>query len=443
MEARAPSRHDSSSAAFTTSVGAPGDPAARISLRARAPSSPPILAIAVTASSCGTLCSDDDTARTLSSSKGIARVSLSNPSANAAAAWTAGTESLSTGSRRSTPAASPIRPAASAPWRRTAGFAWLNASRSAGRSKRRASAAASNPASTPTVVSSAAAPGCWAGAGRAASSAATRRRLETDRVCRGFEELTHVLRKARERLLFVQRDERRFGGGEQLVGLRPLHRVSENHPSRGQVPHPAADANHIIIARRLAVADVNIRDGEVRPLLFQVLVGHATLTEVFRARHIHPDEIVRVVDEAHLIGFGVVHAVKHRIDYGGCWLGLGELLAVRNPDVLYFRRAAEELASLTLTCIEPVARARRRPRALHVRGRRELDRLHARGIAEVPHPVHIVVLGEHLCERILRAGDHVDDAVRDVGGLEHCIELSRGDGLRLGRDDDDGVAERD
>src|SRR6266446_10653642 len=332
MEARAPSRHDSSSAAFTTSVGAPGDPAARISLRARAPSSPPILAIAVTASSCGTPCSDDDTARTLSSSKGIARVSLSNPSANAAAAWTAGTESLSTGSRRSTPAASPIRPAASAPWRRTAGFAWLNASRSAGRSKRRASAAASNPASTPTVVSSAAAPGCWASAGRAASSAANRSRLETDRVCRGFEELTHVLRKARERLLFVQRDQRRFGGGEQLVGLRPLHGVSENHPPRGEVPHPAADPNQIIIARRPAVADVHIRDGEIRPLLFQVLVGHPPLTEMFGARHIHPDEIVRVVHEAHLICFGVVHAVQHRIDYGGWGLGLGDWGTTRRKE---------------------------------------------------------------------------------------------------------------
>ena len=45
---------------------------------------------------------------------------------------------------------------------------------------------------------------------------------------------------------------------------------------------------------------------------------------------------------------------------GGGWgLGIGKLLAVRNPDVFYFRRAAEELASLTLTRIEPVARARR------------------------------------------------------------------------------------
>src|SRR3989442_2620978 len=241
-----------------------------MSLRARAPSSPPILAIAVTASSCGALCSVDDTARTLSNSKGIARASFSNPSAKAAAAWTPGTESLSTGSRRSIPAASPMRPTASAAWRRTAGLAWLSPSRRTTRSKRRASAAASRPASTPTVVSSVAAAGCWARTGRTASSAASRSRLETDRVGRGFEQLTHVLRKARESLLLVQRDQRRCAGGEQLVRLRPLHRVSENHPPRGKVPYPAADANHIIIARRLAVADVNIRNGEVGRLLLQV-----------------------------------------------------------------------------------------------------------------------------------------------------------------------------
>src|SRR5881396_2788404 len=96
---------------------------------------------------------------------------------------------------------------------------------------------------------------------------------------------------------------------------------------------------------------------------------------------------------------------------GGGWgLGIGKLLAVRNPDVLYFRRATEELASLTLTRIEPVARARRRPRALHVRCRGQFDGLQTGGAAEVPHPVHVVVLGEHFCERILRAGDHVDHA---------------------------------
>src|SRR5688572_4761959 len=271
-----------------------------ISLSARAPSSPPVLAIAVTASVCP--------ARALSSSAGIARGSLSRPSANAAAACTTGVVSFSTGRSRSTAAASPMRPAASAPWRRTAGFAWLSASRSGAASKRRASEAARIPASTPTVVSS-------AGNCARAPAAPTRRkaaRLETNRVRRGAEQLTHVLRKARKSLLRVQRDQRCFGGGEQIARFRPFDRIPEDHPPRGQIPHPAAHSNHIIIARGLAVTDVNVGHGKIRPLLFQLLVGHAVRPQVLRAGHVHPDQIIRVIHEPHLIGLGVVHAMRDR-----------------------------------------------------------------------------------------------------------------------------------
>ncbi len=196
--ARNPRRQASSSAAFTTGVDAPGEPAAMISLSARAPSSPPILAMAVTASSWAAPWSLDPTARTVSSSAGIARGSFSRPSANAAATWTADTESRSTGIRRSTAMPSPMRPAASAAWRRTPGFGWLNASRSGTPSNRRASDAASSAASTPTVASSV--DGRWATSG-ATTPRRRKRRLETNRVSGGFEQLTHVLRKARKSLL--------------------------------------------------------------------------------------------------------------------------------------------------------------------------------------------------------------------------------------------------
>ena len=69
--------------------------------------------------------------------------------------------------------------------------------------------------------------------------------------------------------------------------------------------------------------------------------------------------------------------------------------------------------------IEPVAVVPRRPRALHVRRRRQLDRLHALARAEVPHGVDVVVLGEHFRQRVLVAGDDVDDAAGNIRRFEH------------------------
>src|SRR6185503_19669877 len=120
------------------------------------------------------------------------------PSANAAPAWTRVEESFSAGRRKSTAAASPMRPAARAPWRRTAGLEWLSASRNAAASKRRAYAAARRLASTPMVVSSAA---TCAAAGVTDNRRRKAVRLETNGIRRGFEQLTHVLRDARKGLL--------------------------------------------------------------------------------------------------------------------------------------------------------------------------------------------------------------------------------------------------
>ena len=86
---------------------------------AAAPSSPPIFAIAVTASAWGGPCSAAGTERTSASSGSTARASLTSPSPNAAAARTVGSESPSASTKRSVPAASPIRPIARAAWRRT------------------------------------------------------------------------------------------------------------------------------------------------------------------------------------------------------------------------------------------------------------------------------------------------------------------------------------
>ena len=81
--------------------------------------------------------------------------------------------------------------------------------------------------------------------------------------------------------------------------------------------------------------------------------------------------------------------------------------------------------------VEPVARvAVVDPGALHVARRGVFDRLAAFGGAEVPDGVHVVVLGQHLRQRVLRAGDDVDHACRHVRGFEHLVEIGGAQGVR-------------
>src|SRR5436309_11497454 len=69
------------------------------------------------------------------------------------------------------------------------------------------------------------------------------------------------------------------------------------------------------------------------------------------------------------------------------------LLAVRHPDVLHVRRGAQELAAFAIVLRRPIAVVPASPRPLHVRRRRQLHHLHAALRTEVPHRLHVVVLG--------------------------------------------------
>ena len=92
---------------------------------------------------------------------------------------------------------------------------------------------------------------------------------------------------------------------------------------------------------------------------------------------------------------------------------------------------AQELAALALARVEPVAPVRTRPTCA------SCSPADASSTAftpsrrpEVPHRVHVVVLGQRLRERVLRAGHDVDHAAGHVGGLEHLIEVRRGERVR-------------
>src|ERR1035437_8923821 len=105
-----------------------------------------------------------------------------------------------------------------------------------------------------------------------------------------------------------------------------------------------------------------------------------------------------------------------------CWrtppLKTDELLAVRNPDVLHLRRLTKKIAPLSLAHVGPRARLPLGPRSLHVPRRRQLHRPDAVARPEVPHRIHVVVLGESLRERVLRASHDIDHARRHVRRLQ-------------------------
>src|SRR5690349_12802001 len=134
-----------------------------------------------------------------------------------------------------TAAVSPMRPAASAAWRRIDASACWRPSRKIASSYVRLSAAARIRASSPTAASSTGARG-WAVSGNARTGAVANsqdaRRLLANGVRRRRQQLTHVLRKAGGRVPSIEGHERRLRGGEEVGNpgggpAGPLDRISE------------------------------------------------------------------------------------------------------------------------------------------------------------------------------------------------------------------------
>src|SRR5688572_7148611 len=85
-----------------------------------------------------------------------------------------------------------------------------------------------------------------------------------------------------------------------------LHGITELDPPRGNVAHPAADPYGIVVAGGLTVPDRHLTHGQSQSGIFQLPIAHATLPQVLGARDVEPDQITRVVDDAHLVGLGII-----------------------------------------------------------------------------------------------------------------------------------------
>src|SRR6266704_1713851 len=237
----------------------------------------------------------------------MARGDFNRPSANAAAACTDGPESPSAATSGSTACGSPIRPAASAAWRRTNGSGWRSASRNSAVSYTRVSAAASRRASSSTTPSSR-----CAAAGLPSAIA-----IQAHGIGNRLEQIEDMLRDTREGVLVSEGDERGLARGEQVVRPCPLDRVAEGDAPGRELAHPAANPHQVVVAGGGAVADVDFGDGEVDALLLELLVGQPRLAHQLGAGAVEPDEVVGVVDHAHLVGLGIIDAQGYRADHAG------------------------------------------------------------------------------------------------------------------------------
>ena len=89
---------------------------------------------------------------------------------------------------------------------------------------------------------------------------------------------------------------------------RPDDLVGELHAHRRQQRAARPHLDLIVVARRLAVLAVRLDDRQREPVGFHLAIGPARVAEQVGAADLEPDEVVRVVDDAHLVGFGVAHA---------------------------------------------------------------------------------------------------------------------------------------
>ena len=98
------------------------------------------------------------------------------------------------------------------------------------------------------------------------------------------------------------------GGEEFLVGLAEDF-VAEFEGAGFGFEDAGADGEEFVVASGMVVAAVDVGDDHVGVVLgFQLLVVEAEGAHEFNAADFKPDEEVGVVDDAHLIGFGVADA---------------------------------------------------------------------------------------------------------------------------------------
>ena len=144
-------------------------------------------------------------------------------------------------------------------------------------------------------------------------------------------------------------------------------------------------------------------------------------------------------------GFPLVEPARKRPNYGAGDRDLwSRLLAVRHPDVLDLRGAAQELAPLALASDSQSRAGRRRPGRLQVAGRGRLDR----GARRPSAPKYQSASTSSCSASVLASASRspVTMLTTPPGtsrGVEHLVEVGRRQRMRSRRHRDHAVAHRD
>jgi hypothetical protein len=98
-------------------------------------------------------------------------------------------------------------------------------------------------------------------------------------------------------------------GGEQLFGLSAANLVREFDEARIGGEDLRLDEDLLIVTSWIKIPARNIYDGQIQPFpSLQIFVVKSSGAHKFHSSDFHPDEIVRVIYDAHLVRFRVTNA---------------------------------------------------------------------------------------------------------------------------------------
>src|SRR4029077_2116421 len=110
-------------------------------------------------------------------------------------------------------------------------------------------------------------------------------------------------------------DVRGLAFGQQLTSLRAAQLISKSDHLLPHMFQICAHNNLVIIVHGSLVAALGIDYGDEAVFFpLHIFIAEAKLAEEFDTSHFKPDEMIGVIDDAHLVGFGISDADAGFID---------------------------------------------------------------------------------------------------------------------------------